>query len=346
MNKIDKDNLVEKGIIEEPFDYSFLSEELIERYDFYCQLFEKLYEEKAEQFNINNYYFFLKNSTINSAFARKRKGYSIIGITQAYVKSITDIFEKSNFESILLIALKAEQNTSDAYGILYEIPDFEFNEFMSNCSVQFTFGHEFQHILQLNSAKIDYDLELNENLNQSNFDIKKHAWEFDADRFASFEVLKYIHQIKNEIKINDNKAFKCMLYLGLGSIFLTKLLFYFKVTESTQTISTKPFYTKKFSHPHPIVRILNILEYFKDCVDSLFPNLNIEIQDLLNNSLAILDNYLKSTFPKQSVIKNLFKDLDIYLDDINNYNNELYDVSIKDESIRNLLIKRGIKFED
>lgn len=346
MKEIDKINLVKYGIIEEPFEYSFLDKELVEIYESFNTKFKDLYKGKAEQYNLKDCHFIIKNSISSNAFARSKRGYNIIGITQGYIKSMTNIFNKDNFKKILFIALKSDVKTSNSYAELYEMENFEFNEFMFECSIQFTFGHEFQHILQLNNDKISQKTELNENLTNTKFDINQHAWEFDADRFGSFEVLKYIHQVKNEFKVTNNDVFKCMLYLGLGSLFLTKLLFYFKVSNSTETINTKPFYIKENSHPHPIIRIFNITEYFKDSIDDLFPNLKIEMQELLNNSLAILDNYLNSLFPKQRVIKYFFDDWDIHLDEINEYNNELYDVCIKNESIRNLLIKRGINFEN
>jgi len=346
MKEIDKINLVKYGIIEEPFDYSFLDEELIEIYESFNKKFEKLYKRKAEQYNLKDCHFIIENSIYSNAFARSKRGYNIIGITQGYIKTMTDIFDKKNFEKLLFIALKSDARTSNSYAELYEMENFEFHTFMFNCSIQFTFGHEFQHILQLNSDRVATKTELNENLTNVKFDLNRHAWEFDADRFGSFEVLKYIHQIKNEFKVNSDDIFKCMLYLGLGSLFLTKLLYYFNVSKSTEVINTKPFYTKENSHPHPITRIFNITEYFKNNIEDLFPNLKIEIQDLLNNSLAILDNYLNSLFPKQKVIKYFFDDWGLYLDEINEYNNVLYDACINDKSIKDLLIKRGINFEN
>jgi hypothetical protein len=44
-------------------------------------------------------------------------------------------------------------------------------------------------------------------------------------------------------------------------------------------------------------------------------------------------------------MKGYFNDLGKYLDEINKYNAKLYDIAIKDESIKRLLISRKIKFE-
>ena len=48
MKEIDKINLVKYGIIEEPFDYSFLDEELVEIYESFNTKFKDLYKVKAE----------------------------------------------------------------------------------------------------------------------------------------------------------------------------------------------------------------------------------------------------------------------------------------------------------
>jgi len=55
--------------------------------------------------------------------------------------------------------------------------------------------------------------------------------------------------------------------------------------------------------------------------------------------------YFDTLIPDQDTIIHLFNDLEIHLDDINQYNNELYDLAINDKANRNLLISRNIDFE-
>jgi len=54
MNQISIDELVEKGIIDQPFDYSFLEENLKIEYSFFDKTFQNLFREKAELFGIPN----------------------------------------------------------------------------------------------------------------------------------------------------------------------------------------------------------------------------------------------------------------------------------------------------
>jgi hypothetical protein len=256
-------------------------------------------------------------------------------------------YDDKYFSNIIHIAFINEESISNAYCDIYEDQDFKFNEFVLNCSIYYTFSHEFQHILQFNSSKITKNFLYSENLDKGSFSLKKHAWEFDADRMASFEVLKYAFSEYRKLKHKDNEKLKCMLYIALASIVITKKLFYFGVTNpinSECTIDIQGFYTKQFSHPHPLVRIYNMINYFYDNIKNDFPKLDIDIQQILNNVLGISKLYFDNLIPNQNVMQRYFEDSRGFIDEINHYNEELYDFAIKDKSIKSLLKKRGINF--
>jgi hypothetical protein len=344
MNRNTKNLLVKYKIIDDPFDYEFLDKELVNKYEYFDHKFQILFKEKANQFQLKDCYFYIKNDLTCNAFARCIRGYNIIGITCGYPIQMSDFFDDKYFSSIIAIGLTNELSISNAYTDLYKVENFKFNKFMLDCSIQFTFGHEFQHILQINSSKIASNYKFSENLDSSAFEIQKHIWEFDADRFASFEVLKYIFQINRELKIKSDNVFKCMLFLGLGSLFITKFLFYLNLVNFKQTIKRREFYIKINSHPHPLVRLFNIIDYFYDNIKTMFPNLNIDKQELLNNGLRIVKIHLDSFVTDHEIMTELFNDLDAHLVAINAYNEELYDLAILDNSIRELLISRNINF--
>lgn len=243
----EKIKLANYNVIQDLFDYRFLEAEFVDKYDFFNENFEWLLQEKSEQFDLKDCIFHIKNDVRCNAFARKVKGYRIIGITHGYVIHMSEIFDDKYFTKIIAIGLGNNVAISDSYCELNDIVGFKFNTFMLDCAIQFTFGHEFQHLLQLNSSEISEDYCFNENFEQIPFDLKKHAWEFDADRFATFELIKYIFQKKRELKIGNDNVFKCMLYLGLGSIFISKLLFYFGVSGFDKSIKKHEFYLKKYN---------------------------------------------------------------------------------------------------
>ena len=340
-------DLVKWRVIEDYFDYQglCLDAEQLRRYKYCEDKFEALFTDKAIQYKLRDYHFVINNDWACNAFARRNKGYNIIGITCAYPIIMSDIFDEKYFSSLILIGLMNDVSMSNAYADLYNLERFQLNKFMLDCSIQFTFGHEFQHILQFSSSKSTINHYKSENLDKSEFKMKDHAWEFDADRFAAFEVLKYIFEIKREHQVKDDKIFFCMLYLGLGSIFITKVFFYLGLEDPTQKIGKIEFYTKKHSHPHPIIRLCNITDYFYDNVKDFFPKLIVDQQDFLNNAFGLIKIYFNSYLPKSKVIDEIFKDLDLHLDTIYSYNEELFDYAINDQSIRNLLTMRGINFE-
>lgn len=347
MNTALKQSLCEYRIIEDPFEYEDLPDELKIKYHYFEEKFQLLFKQKAEQYKLKECHFYIKNNVNCNAFARNRRGYNIISISHAYVIQMSRFFNNEYFSSMMDLANVSDETIRLGYTNLIELEGFDLGGFLLNSTIQFTFTHEFQHILQMNSSKIAKQFEFNENMESSEFDIKKHAWEFDADRFAAFDVIKHAFEINRENGNQNDTALKCMLFLALGGVFISKLLFYLGVVntnEGNQSTNIMKFYTKKFSHPHPIVRLFNVMEYYHDSIETLFPELDITTQEILNNTLLITKIYTDSILPDQDIMKIIFSDLDNHLNEINAYNVELYNVAIKDSSIRELLIARGINF--
>lgn len=339
----DKTLLVKHNVINDLFDYSFLEHNLNEIYSYFENKFVELYELRAKHYQLNDYCFYIKNGFGFNAFAKKIKGYNIIGITNGYAILSSEIFNKNNCKFIFSAGLKCDAALSNSFAELEERIDFSYSKFMMDCSISFTFGHEFQHILQFNSDSLKSDYSMSENTDKVEFSMQKHAWEFDADRFGILEVIKYAFEINRMLKTKDSRYLKCLIYVGVSSIIITRLLFYFNIIQNKTNIRIEEFYTKKYSHPHPLIRIFNILEYsVEDCKDSL-TNVKIEMQEMLNNTFNISNIFLTEYIGNKDILKELFDMID--LDKINHYNNELYDYAINDKAIRTLLKKRNINFD-
>jgi hypothetical protein len=347
MNLVNNELLIEKGIIEGVCEYQGLDAEKADIYKYFDDKFRSLFREYSSVFGLKNCVFYIKNYYYCNAFASNNEGYNIMGINIGYPILMKSKFDEKYLSTILAVALINESSVSEAYCDLNEDPNFKFNEFMLDCSIHFTFSHEFRHILQHNTSEIAYGFEYGEILDTTSFDLKKHAREFDADRMASFEVLKYIFGVHRKLESKNADKFKCMVYLGLASIIITKSLFYFGVMNQFPpkfTIDRQDFYTKKFSHPHPLVRIYNILEVFYGDISDDFPDLKIDSQSILNNILGIVKIYLNTLIPDKDVMLYYFEDSKKFLDEINKYNQELYDCAIEDNSIRFLLETHGVAF--
>lgn len=349
MSSVRKELLITDKVIEDVFDYQDFDPEISKIYSHFENSFQKLFDDYANLFNINNYCFYIKNDIRCNAFASNKKGYNIIGITNGYPILLKNKFSKEYFEYILLAGLLNEEPLSEAYYELYEDSNFDFNEFILECSIKFTFNHEFQHILQFNSVSKNNDSYLlHENLDITGFDMKKHVWEYDADRNASYEVLKYVFGVYRKLKYKNNEKLKCLLFVGCASMIMTQNLFYLGIMNQVHpkyTIKKVEYYKTKYSHPHPLVRCMNILECYYNNVTSDFQNLSIDPLQLLVNTVGIMDLYFKTLIPEQQISDHFFGELSVHLDDINQYNQELYEFAIKDTAIKNLLLSRNINLE-
>ena len=164
---------------------------------------------------------------------------------------------------------------------------------------------------------------------------------------ASHEVLKLVYSYFRKLKSQNDGKLKCLLILGCTSMLLTKCLFYFGIMNQVgpnYKIMKRDFYLKQYSHPHPLVRTFNILEFYYDSMINDFPKLNMDSQTLLNSCMGFLKVYFDSILPDNTFIEFLFDDLELYIDEINKYNRELYDFAIQDEEVKNVLDFRNIKY--
>lgn len=349
MSFVKKELLIKYKVIESVFNYQYIDPEIAEIYEYFENSFQKLFNDYASIYNINDYCFYIKSNDKCNAFASKRKGYNIIGITNGYPILLTKYLENKYFKNILLIAIINDEKVSKAYYDLEKDMNFNFSKFILDCSIKFTFNHEFQHILQFSyDTNKGHNYLRHENLEITGFDLKNHAWEFDADRMASYEVLKYVVSIYSKFEVKNIEMLKCLLYIACSSMIITQNLFYFGIInqlELKNLINKISFYTKENSHPHPLVRCMNIMEYYFNNIVNDFPELSIEPQKFLNNTFGIMKLYFNSLIPNQNIISCFISDLTKYLDDVNQYNQELYDFAIQDEAIRTLLISRNINFE-
>ncbi|MGG0419648.1 hypothetical protein ABEY52_26830 [Priestia aryabhattai] len=352
MNFVSKELLKKQNIIKGFFDYReyAVNEEQFQIYSYFESSFLDLYGDYADLFNIKNCCFYIKDDPRCNAFAIKEEGYNIIGITNGYAINISKMMDKKHFESIVLAGINDDKLLKEAYIDLHHDKEFDFSKFFIDCSIKFTFNHEFQHIMQYNSSKFGKNnFHFQENYKKCDFDIQRHVREFDADRMGSFELLKYVFRVHANLKVKSDAKLKCLLYIGCSSMIITNYLFYLEVINQSETplaVRKKEFYTKKYSHPHQLVRCINIMEYYFDNITNDLSRLKITPQELLNNTFKVAKLYFDSLLPGHDNISALFSDLNKHIDTINEYNGELYDLAIQDKAIRNLLLSRNIQFDD
>lgn len=306
-------------------------------------------KEYADCFGIGNCCFYIQDNNKSNAFALRKKEYNIIGITNGYPILMNDKLSSKYFRNIALVGILNEPDISEAYCELINNNYFDLPQFILNCSLRFIFHHEFQHLLQMNSEKNNSgERMLNEYFEMSKYDIKKHVWEFDADRISSYEILKYVFSVYSKYPLKNEKKFICMLYVSVASVLVTLNLFYFGIVNqigSPYRIDKIPFYTEMYSHPHPLVRCINIMEFMFECIMSDFPTLEITTQKMLINTTGIMKLYFDTILPESNIMNTFYDEISLYINEINEYNKRLYNYAVKDYAIKNILIKRGISFD-
>ncbi len=310
--------------------------------------FKTLLEDYSEGFSLHPCDFGISESMECNASAISFSGANLITVTRGYIAFLERTFNEDYFSLIPFVGMLNNKEVSDALCDLYENPDFEISTFMLNCSIQFTFAHEFQHILQYNYDSILVNKKFDESMGKTNFSARDHALEFDADRMAAFEVLKFVFSEHKKQKNKSHYALQSMIFMGLASAIITFSLFFFRVENCLQPISKidkVPFYTKEYSHPHPLVRTYTIVEYLFECAKIDFPEFSWNPQVLLNNIFGTMKVYFDALSLRQSIVSEFMSEFGDNLDQIIEYNQELYDFAIKEESIIKLLKKRNIKYE-
>lgn len=121
---------------------------------------------------------------------------------------------------------------------------------MYQLTMHFTFYHELAHLIQNSEYLETYIYETP--VEFKSFDLTKHRLELDADNFSGISIATQSQQyaIKQFGGDLDSKKMEALLV-----IFSSTLLIY--LLSCTTTIEKLYYYEN--SHPHPIVRILNII---------------------------------------------------------------------------------------
>ncbi len=195
----------------------------------------------ATKFGIESSYIFFYNDTSKNAKAGISKGYNIILIHSGLIISlIQNLLEKSEIDEII----------KKTYPEVQKLLDNPANILIYQAAQHFTFYHELGHLIQKPENLKDF---ISERPTESEkFDFLKHKLEFDADTFSALNIAAHIHQYAFNIfgeKIDAEKV------ESIIEIFCSGILLYFLSFESFKD----GIYYEEGSHPHPTIRMLNVV---------------------------------------------------------------------------------------
>jgi len=321
-------------------DTSYYEEDRIEIFNYFQRKFETLINFNSEIYNMNPIIFYINDKLTCNAFAQRIDNRNIIGINQGYPIMMSSKFTNKLFDDIIFTAFLNDKDVSDAFADLYESNDFQFSEYMLDCSIEFTFYHEFRHIRQFDAMHGKSNFLLSENFSVQEFDFRKHIWEYDADKSAAHQVVLFVLSVHRKLGYKSKGILKCLLFSALSSLIITKYLFYFGLINQINKpykINISNFYTKKNWHPHPEVSVHNLFDSFNLAIEDGLPHLDINIQDLLINSLYIAKLYFKILLPNYDVEKLISENMFSHIDEANQYNDLLHKYALTDSAIKQLI---------
>lgn len=299
--------------------------DLILVYEKIENIFKDLLNKYSKLYNIENSVFYYDNLRYCSSSATNiGNSLNIIKLSCAYpILMNNKLFVKNDLE--------INPTLNELYSELLN-DNFDFKDFFLQSSVRFTFFHELRHLIQFENKSNIFSEKLDEG-----FSLERHIFEFDADLFAMRYILDYVFDAFEKLENKTEKNFNSLTYLSLASVVSTYLLFYFKDIDYTESkkISqfSDEFYTNSKSHPHNLIRVINIIEFFKENISANYP-VNQSLVDYMKYSFEIVNIFFKDTIESDfNLTEFYFDELEKNLNEINLYVQLLNDASEKHEKI-------------
>ncbi len=300
---------------EEVHDYRGLpNEDIIKSYYEFCRGNLDLFSEQA--LNIKpNVFVFTGFFGVNARATKTENGYFIILIYKGLLKLCYDNFFINNklneyFEKSYPQIIKAFDNPLSYIG--YQI---------TTC---FTYYHELAHLVQFEKLECS-SLSQEKSDSNSKYSLDNHKLEINADAFASRRIslhiqeyieIRFIENINKKVVSDTIQIICCCLMYYICS-------FYPKLEQ---------LYIKEHLHPHPIIRLFNILlnitNLFNKSPFLLKRNIKIDPISAIDD---VFDLYID--LEKQGVFNSNFSEaLDnaiLRLDEIKKYTKELTDFDVQ-----------------
>lgn len=230
-----KNNIAQFGDI---FDFDGVpNEKLYKDLYFFCR--ENL-DIHSKRKSISHSSFLFSNNFSPNARARTDKNKNAIFINIGLIKDCIDKY---------LLNTNLNEFIKSKYTNLASKYDISIGHLAFQVNTQFTYYHELAHLFQY--SKINAENELHERTSDGEYDIMKHKLEINADTHASIYIATHIQQyIEKTFGNNINQYNIVSTITIIGACLLDYILSFTDKFE---------IYFEKFSHPHSLIRILNVI---------------------------------------------------------------------------------------
>jgi hypothetical protein len=284
------DNLIElekKALILNGYDYtlddSFV---LIEKYFQFCQT---NLSEVNKEYLIQPARFYIKNEPSVNAIATLRNDYYVIGVNIGTLITMRVFFAQSRF-------IFENSAVSDFKAIDGKL-DTPLELLMYQVCTQFTYYHELAHLIQYsplnknsqsNKEKLHTGHEITTDEayamdagTDDPYDLVKHTKEFDADLHGGYFIC--LHMIdywkRLDISYQTPKNLELLLSLGIAAVF-SYFIFLLRGYPN--------IYYEASDHPHPLIRILYIIDQFIKTSEKNLPvGIIVDPADILQHVFSI-----------------------------------------------------------
>ncbi|MBN8837185.1 MAG: hypothetical protein J0I09_08000 [Sphingobacteriia bacterium] len=274
--------LEEKVLIYTGYDYTNNDPYgLAEQFFQFCQ--QNLSEEQGD-YQIQPARFMVVNKETVNAWATRRYNYYVVGINMGTLTTLHQFFVHRG--GIFDVPAMAE------YITLESKLDTTLDILMYQSAVQFTYYHELAHLIQYSPLPGTDDCSAPD-IQQTEeayavgagkddpYELEKHIREFDADllgaHYICLHVLQYWEKLPEADRTQAN--LELLLSLGTSSIFSYFIFLLRKYPE---------MYYAAFDHPHPLIRVLYIIDMFiKTTQENVPAGIQIKSESILQRAFSI-----------------------------------------------------------
>ena len=242
-----------------------------------------------------------------------------------------------NGQNVILINIGLMKNCLSNYSENYKLNEFVENKYPDlikkldnpisylafQLTTQFTYYHELAHLFQF--CKKKNEIELSERKTDDKYDLIKHKLEINADTYASIAIATHLQQYIDKVFGNeiDQKTATDTIKI-LGACLLNYVVNFSDKTE---------IYIDNHSHPHPFLRLLNIILNISNHIESM-PNLKEKNISLNGSEIfkSILEFY--QDMEDNGIFPTKFSDLvyktEAFYSEILKYMNEILNFDSED----------------
>lgn len=249
------------------------------------------YLESGERFaKENSYFYFSEDYSLGGGATKIRENY-FIKIYIGTFNRLHDLFATN--ENIFDV--EGLEIIKDVNGLT----DFPINELMRDICLHFTYYHELAHLHQ-DSQYLSNGM--HEEHNDANFEYSRHLLEYDADIFSalslSTHIFQYFDNWHHRKTLDDLEE--------ITSILVAAILIRILLSPGIRM----DFYTEETTHPHWIVRMINIIEIISNhtgkIADAKYQIGKIDSRKVIRKSLAYT-NILNDTLSLGIILGDISK---------------------------------------